>query len=419
MKEAIKRNYQWVIVVSCFVLCFTGLGFCSGNKGLFLTAVTEALNIPRGTYAISDSLRYVATAATNLFFGTLIMKFGTRTLVAVGTGAMALSCLCSSLATNVLGIYAGGALLGLGLSFGGTTMVGYIVKRWCKKNQGTILGAVMCANALGTAVSAPVVSQMINNGDVFGYRDAYRAMAVIMLVVGVVLVILFRDAPENDTLPVEQKAKNGGSWTGVTFGEAIRQPYFYISCLCIFLTGAVLQSVNGVAAAHMEDRGLGDGFIATVTSIFSLSLAASKFLTGFLYDKKGLRFTMLVCDVSSVVMILLLASVTANAQGQVIALVYAVLAGLALPLETIMLPLIAGDLFGEKEYGKMLGICVSANTAGYAVGPLVSNICFDALGTYTPVFFVYGAIMVGVAVAFMYALKKANDTRAQKCTRED
>ena len=418
MKEVIKRNYQWVIVAACFVLCFTGLGFCSGNKGLFLTAVTEALNIPRGAYAVGDSLRYVATAVTNLFFGTLIVKFGTRTLVGVGVGALVLSCLISSLATNVIGIYAGGILLGLGLTFGGTTIVGYIVKRWCKKNQGTILGIVLCANALGTAVSAPVISQMINNGDVFGYRNAYRSIAVILLVVGVVLVSLFRDAPENNVLPVNQKAKSG-SWAGITFREAIRQPYFYMACLCIFLTGAVLQSVTGVAAAHMEDQGLGDGFIATATSVFALSLAAFKFLTGFMYDKKGLKFTMLVCDAASVVMILLLAIVTGNAQGQVIAIAYSVLAGLALPLETIMLPLIAGDLFGEKEFGKMLGIFVSVNTAGYAVGPLVSNVCFDAIGTYTPVFFVYGAIMVGVTVAFMFALKKAKATQAQICTRED
>ncbi|MBQ7341423.1 MAG: MFS transporter [Oscillospiraceae bacterium] len=412
-----KFNYQWVIVAASFVLCFTGLGFCSGNKGLFLTAVTEALDISRGAYAVSDSLRYITTAVTNLFFGVLVMKFGTRKLVGLGVGALALSCLVSSLATNVIGIYAGGALLGLGLTFGGTTIVGYIVKRWCKKNQGTILGIVMCANALGTAVSAPFISKIINS-DVFGYQTAYRLIALILLVVGVVLVLVFRDAPKAETLPQNKKSK-GATWEGITFSQALRKPYFYIACICIFFTGAVLQSVTGVAAAHMEDRGLGDSFIATATSVYALSLAAFKFLTGVMYDKKGLKFTMLVCDGAAVVMIVLLAIVSGSTEGQVIAMAYSVLAGLALPLETIMLPLIAGDLFGEKEFGKMLGIFVSVNTAGYAVGPLVSNICFDAIGTYTPVFFVYGALMVGVTAAFMFALKKAKTTQTQICTQED
>jgi MFS family permease len=417
MLKGKKPNYQWVIVAACFVLCFTGLGFCSGNKGLYLDAVSNAMHIDRGVYAVSDSLRYITTAVTNLFFGVLIMKLGPRMLVGVGMGALALSCFVSSVAENVWGIYAGGALLGLGLTFGGTTMVGYVIKRWCKKNQGTILGIVMCANALGTAVSAPFISKIIN-GDVFGYRDAYRLIALILLVVGAVLVLVFRDAPSPKTLPQGKKPK-GNTWDGITFAQAIRKPYFYIACICIFFTGAVLQSVTGVSNAHIKDTGLSAEFAATIISTHSLSLAAFKFLTGVMYDKKGLKFTMLVCDAAAVVMILLLAMVSATAEGKVLAFGYAILSGLALPLETIMLPLIAGDLFGEKEFGKMLGIFVSVNTAGYAVGPLVSNLCFDAIGTYTPVFFVYGALMVGVTAAFMFALKKAKTTQAQLCTQED
>ena len=376
------------------------------------------MHIDRSVYAVSDSLRYIVTAVTNLFFGVLVMKLGPRMLVGVGMGALALSCYVSSVAENVWGIYAGGALLGLGLTFGGTTMVGYVIKRWCTKNQGTILGLVLCANALGTAVSAPFVSQMINSGDPFGYRDAYRLICYILLAVGAVLVLLFRDAPTEKTLPQGKKPK-GNTWEGVTFAQAIRQPYFYIACACIFCTGAVLQSVTGVSNAHIKGTGLSPAFAATIVSVHSLALAAFKFLTGFLYDKKGLKFTMLVCDVAAVVMIILLALVSATPEGKIIAFGYSILSSLALPLETIMLPLIAGDLFGEKEFGKMLGVFVSVNTAGYAVGPLVSNVCFDAIGTYTPVFFVYGAVMVGVTVAFMFALKKAKTTQAQICTQED
>jgi len=409
-------DYSWVIIGACFALCFTGLGFCSGNKGLFLAAITEALNIPRSLYSISDSLRYVTTAVTNLFFGALVMKFGVRKLVGVGMGSLALSCFVISLAENVIGIYLGGILLGLGLTFGGTTIVGYVVKRWCKKNQGTILGFVMCANALGTAVSAPWISKLIYSGDPFGYRAAYRILSLVLLAVGILLFLLFRDAPKEEAISQSSKSK-GNTWVGIPFAQALRLPGFYIACVCIFLTGAVLQSVNGVAAAHMKDQGLDAEFIATITSIYALSLALFKFLTGILYDKKGLKFTMLVCDVAAMVMILLLAVVTPTAGGRVAAFLYAILTGLALPLETIMLPLIAGDLFGEKEFSKFLGIIVSVNTAGFAVGPLVSNLCFDAVGTYRPVFYVYAVIMLFVTVAFLLVLRQTAAIRAQICEK--
>lgn len=412
MLRKIKENYHWVIIVAGFMLCFTGLGFVSGNKGLFLAAVTEALGISRGVYAVSDSLRYVATSVTNLFFGALMFKFGPRLLVGFGMGALALSCLVSSLAENIVGIYLGGVLLGLGMTFAGTTFVGYIIKRWCTKNQGTILGLVLCANALGTAMTAPWLSSMIYSGDPFGYRNAYRTLSLILLVVGVVLVLVFRDAPKDRPLPQKKNGK-GHTWEGITLQHALRKPYFYLTCVCVFLTGAVLQSVTGVASAHLKDQGLDADFVATNLSIFALSLATFKFLSGFLYDRKGLKFTMLICDGAAVIMILLLAMVTASTEGRICAIAYAVLSGLALPLETVMLPLIAGDLFGEKEFSKMLGILVSVNTAGFAIAPLISNLCFDALGTYRPVFIAYAVLMCGVTAAFLFVHRQAAATKIE------
>lgn len=412
MIEKIRNNYHWVIVVACFLLCFAALGICGGNKSLYLAAVPEALGIPRGAYSVGDSLRYIATSVTNLFFGALMMKYGPRKMVGVGMCALALSCLINSFAENVWHIYFAGLLLGFGLTFTGTAYVGYVIRRWCKKNQGTILGLVLCSNALGAAVAAPLFTPMILGNDPFGYRDAYRIAALIALCVGILVVLLIRDTTEERQLPQKKKAK-GNTWEGITLQQALRKPYFYIACVCIFFTGAVLQSVSGVSSAHMKDQGLDADFIATTVSVHALALAAFKFLSGWLYDRKGLKFTMLICDGAAVVMILLLALVTSSTEGRVCAIAYAVLSSLALPLETVMLPLIAGDLFGEKEYSKLLGIFVSVNTAGYATGPLVSNLCFDAIGTYRPVFFVYAIIMTGVTVAFLFAHRQVTETRME------
>ena len=411
MENSKGSQYKWVIAACCFALCFTGLGFCSGNKGLFLAAVTEALGIPRSVYAVSDSLRYIATAVTNLFFGVLVQKLGVRKLVGGAMCVLALSCLVNSMAQSVIGFYLGGILLGLGLTFGGTALVGYVIKQWFRENQGTVMGVVLCANALGTAVTAPWFSKLIYGADPFGYRTAYRITAWTLLIVGIILVLLLREVPQGNTAVAKGKKNHG--WSGITLRQALGKPYFYMACLCIFCTGAVLQSVTGVAVAHIKDQGLSAQFAATVSSVSALSLATFKFLTGFMYDKKGLKITMLICDAAAVVMILLLSSVTASLGGQAVAIAYAVLSALALPLETVMLPLIADDLFGEREFAKLLGIFVSVNTAGYAVGPLVTNLCFDMVGTYRPVFFVYSAVMVCVTVGFLLVHKQVAVTRGE------
>lgn len=79
-----KLDYMWVIVVTCFIMEFVALGFCSSNKSLYLGAITEALNIPRSLFSLNDSVRFLTAAVVNLFFGALIKKLGARKMVGIG-----------------------------------------------------------------------------------------------------------------------------------------------------------------------------------------------------------------------------------------------------------------------------------------------------------------------------------------------
>lgn len=95
--------------------------------------------------------------------------------------------------------------------------------------------------------------------------------------------------------------------------------------------------------------------VAAVVSAHALSLTVCKFLTGVIHDHAGLRKTVLLCDCAAITVLILLAEVTATPTGRVLAMAYGILSALALPLETIMLPLIAQDLFQGPQYNKMLG----------------------------------------------------------------
>ena len=80
MNTETKRrfDYKWVILALSFMMVFVCLGFCSANKGLYLAAITEALGIKRSLFSINDSCRFITTAIINLFFGSLISRFGIR-----------------------------------------------------------------------------------------------------------------------------------------------------------------------------------------------------------------------------------------------------------------------------------------------------------------------------------------------------
>jgi len=413
MEQTKKRlDYKWVIVGLCFLMVFTNLGFCSSNKSLYLSAITEALGIKRSVFSIADSCRFVTTAVINLFFGTLVAKFGTKKLIGAGFLCLIGSCILYAVGTNVIMFYLAGCLLGLGLSWTTTTMVGCIVGRWCKENKGTIMGAILCANGLGGALAAQIVSPIIyQEGNLFGYRTAYFLVAGILFAVGTLILIFYREVPKGQAVePVQTKKKKarGQSWIGIEYKDAVRKPYFYLAAICIFLTGLMLQGINGSAAAHMKDVGLDATYVATVLSVHSLALAGFKFLTGFMYDRFGLRVTMTICDVAAVLVMVMLAFLTGSDSGKVMAMIYGIFSSLALPLETIMLPIFANDLFGDKPYEKIMGLFVSVNTAGYAIGAPLMNWSFDQFGTYKPMYFICAVIMVVVVIVFQFVLNSAN-----------
>ena len=97
-----------------------------------------------------------------------------------------------------------------------------------------------------------------------------------------------------------------------------------------------------------------------------------------------------------------------SATGVILAMFYAIFVSLALPLETIMLPIYAADLFGERSYNKTLGIVVSVNTAGYALGAPMMGVCFDLTGSYRSGFIIAICLMLATIALIQIVITAAN-----------
>ena len=102
-----------------------------------------------------------------------------------------------------------------------------------------------------------------------------------------------------------------------------------------------------------------------------------------------------------------LALVTPTPMGKVLAVIYALFSSLALPLETIMLPIYANDLFGEASFKKNLGLFVSINTAGYALAAPLMNLCYDLLGSYKLGLYISGGVMIAIIVFLQFIITAA------------
>ena len=404
-----KPKYKWIIAIICFVIIFVGLGFGSGTKSLFPDEMAKALGISRSEVSLGESMRYIATAVLNIFFGSLIAKFGAKKLILAGFFSLTLSMIVHAYATNVFMICLGGALLGAGFAFASTTIVGYLINLWHPERKGTVTGAVLSANGIGGALAIKIVGNIIDPNTTGSYRAAYKLIAVIFAVTFVLLIIFMREKqPEAapDTAP--KGKKRGRDWQGLPFSVLLRKPYFWCALVCIFFTGFIIQGMTGISTMHCKDVGIDYSLLTSLLSFSFIVIASSKFIMGFLYDKTGLRFTASLCTALAVISTFILAAVRANSLGVVLTAIYMVISALAVPLETVMLPIYASDLCGKADYAKVLGIFVSVNTMGYAVSAPLMNLCYDIFGSYAPILVASGIVMTIVLVLLQYVISAAH-----------
>lgn len=413
MNQKIKFDYSWVIIGLCFLMICIGLGFCSSGRTLYLTAITEALGISRGAFSLNDTFRFVTTTIVNLFFGTLLARFGTKKLICAGFICLIGFTLINATASELYAFYIGGILLGVGLSWTGTTMVSVILNKWCTKNKGTITGAVLAANGLGGALSVQLLTPVIfQEGNPFGYRNSYNIVTLILVATLILVMVLYREKKtEGDDNPENFKKKRkarGTGWVGMEYDVAKTKPYLYVAMGCMFLTGMTLQGLGGITVPHLYDLGLDVGIVANISSISSILMIGTKFLAGYMYDKFGMKITMNIAFFSAFVSMFTLMIVQNTPLGITLAFIRLPFAAIALPLETVMLPLFASEFFGNKSFDKMVGLFVSASTAGFAVGSPFANMCYDIFGSYRISFIVFAVLMIIVTISMQYVYKAAN-----------
>ena len=403
-----KFDYKWVIAVMSFVVVFTILGFYGTMRSLSIKAITDALPISRTQYALSDSVRYLTTSAINLFFGFFVMKFGYKKLIGMGFIFSVLSCIFYAKSETLFGFCLAGLCMGFCSAWTGTAMIGAIIGRWFKENRGSVMGVVLAANGLGIAISAPILSPIVTAGGPFGYRKAYLVVAAIFLVVGIIAMFVIRDKKDDEDVPAAGAKKKGRVWVGIEFDELKKKWFFYGALFCIFVAGMILQSITSVATPLMQDVGLPAAYVTLNISVHAVALTIFKITVGVIYDKKGLRTTANLCFATAVIVMMALANVTNTKLGMVIAMFYSIFAAFALPLETIMLPIFSGDLFGEKAYNKVLGLFTSACTLGYASGGPITNLCFDLTGSYNIAIYIAAGIMLVATVVMQFVISASN-----------
>lgn len=399
VKDPVKSTSRGAIsaVLLSSLMVFVALGFCSSANSIYVIPITEGLGISRSAYSVTTSLRFVTTAAVNVFFGSLVRRLGTKKLILVGFTFLTLSALVNSVAGGLPLLFVGSLFLGIGISFTTTTMVGTVINRACPKNTGIFLGIALAMNGLGAAIARIVLTPIIHAGDPLDYRNAYRVVAVILLVTAVIEWIFLKEHGA-ETPSMREKSQSDTAPRKV-----FDRPCLYFALAAIFLTGLVMQGMNGIADPHLKDSGMDLNLITVVLSIHSIAISFSKTAVGFVYDRGGVRVACGTCYGAALIALPALLFASSSPVGTAAGMVFSIVMAIAIPLQTVMLPIFVRELFDRSQFQKALGIFTAANTAGYAVGVPVANLIFDVTGSYD-LWIVFSEVCIALIFVTMLAV---------------
>lgn len=293
-------------------------------------------------------------------------------------------------------LYAIHVLFSVVISCAGGPVVLVLVSSWAKTHRGLAIGIALTGTSLGSALLPILNAGLI---EAHGWRYAMRISAALPICGAVVVLLLVRGLP--------QKGQDGSGAghapvAGFTFAEALRTRAFWAICASGFLTYAAIFGVLQHLVLHMT-KGLGYSLPAAAQYLLMFSVIAmiAKLVGGALADRIDRHAVFLTC------LAIMLAGTILLATLEMLLLPVAVVT-IALGWGGLftLYNLLAVNIFGLREIGRIIGTIIFFESIGTGLGSWATGRLFDLLGSYEVAF-------SAIAVALALSLVTGTQTRVR------
>ncbi|MDW8797459.1 MFS transporter [Staphylococcus pseudoxylosus] len=190
-----KLHFAWFILIGLCVSVGLGKAALNNSAGLFLSPVSQDLNLGVGNLTIYLSVSSIVTLLFLPFGGKLLSKYSARLVlffaIVFQAGAFALFGLMNS----IWGWY----LLAIPLAIGGVfiTVIGgpVLIERWFNKGKGLALGILSAIGGLLGVFAQPIIGALISQ---FGWRNAYFITGLgVLIIVAPIILLLIHNSPKD------------------------------------------------------------------------------------------------------------------------------------------------------------------------------------------------------------------------------
>ena len=371
------------------IACFIGMmAFALVSSGLsfFVSPVSEALGVGRGTFTLYYSLMSIAGAVSAPTLGKIAGKKGVHGLLLLSAVWVCGGMFLFSIANALWMFYVVG--LATGLLGSACTMLSVNValqQNYDSKTMSAIMGIVMAGSGVGGMILSAVMPGLLEN---VGWRNGYRVMGLLWLG-ALLLCLLVMGKPK---APVQAAGAAKAAATGEK-PNLMKMPQTYM----LVLESASLAAACGLLQQYpalLGGMGFDTAAVAGMMSLMTASIAVGKIAQGALYSGIGVRKGGALAILVFVAGLLLLVRTET---------VYPalVLSAIGLGVYTTLMPLVTRKVFGNDNFAGAWGIVQLGGSAGSFIGVPVWGAVYDATGSYLPALIGFSALLVAILVVHM------------------
>lgn len=383
----VEFKHGWKAILGAIVGVGSGLtGIVFYTHGVFVIPITEEMGWSRGATQFAFSFVMMSAAITAPFIGMITDKYGARRLALFGLFTLGFAFAGLSLTTdNILTYY--GLWIFMAVIAAGTFPVTWTraINTWFDGRRGLALGLTMMGTGIAAAVGPVYAATLI---ETFGWRDAYRALGLTLLVFSFPMAYLFfreRGAATSDE-PVSPTMM-----TGLTPREALSGTKFWILGIALLFVCFGVAGLISNMVPLLIDKGFAAKEAAGYAGLVGINVIIGRIVVGYLIDRIWAPLISFIFMILPAASCLLLAPDQPAALGISIA---ALLVGLAAGAELDLMAFLISRYFGMKNYGQLYGGLFIFFAVGSGSAPALFGLWHDFAGSYQTILYVTAAMFV-------------------------
>lgn len=376
------------VTVTAFFVLFSIVGLALWGLPYYYDFMVRDFGWTRGQVTSGNALsKLIVGPLFGFIAGWMVDRFGPRRLMMSGI-LMASVALVGLGSISTLGwFYFFYLFNALGYVCGGPLPNQVLLSHWFDKSRGKAMGIAYLGIGIGGAI-VPWVSKVLV--DAFGWQAALQILGLLILAIAFPLAFFVGEPKE-----FRNKQREPAPVSGV-----FKIPAFYliaIGSMCSI--GAVSGTQQNLKLYLSLDQHFSQADAAQVLSLVLTFSIVGRLLMGWLADRFPKKYVMLLIYslVTAAIPLLFFAQLKAALY------IFAVIFGIGLGGDYMIIPLMTAEIFGVRVLGRLMGVILTADGVAEATSPWLIGHMRDATGSYAAGFLalIGMAILGAIAVAFL------------------